>query len=111
MKGGFTLHVVHVAGTRMMSQGTDGVSRDSLMEGVMAGGDMLDHVDLAKTALERSPELLSWVQDWSGVKNLDCLTPEEWFVEGRGITGDYRDDNNIWIPTHVYMIRRVLADD
>jgi hypothetical protein len=111
MKGGFTLHVVHVAGTRIMSQGTDGVSRDSLMEGVMAGGDMLDHVDLAKTALERRSELLSWAQDWSGVKNLTCLTPEEWFVEGRGITGGYRDDNNIWIPTHVYMIRRVLADD
>lgn len=31
-------------------------------------------------------------------------------MEGRGITGDYRDDNNIWIPTHVSMIRRVLAD-
>ena len=59
MKGGFTLHVVHVAGTRMMSQGTDGVSRDSLMEGVMAGGDIgfilyNDHVDLAKTALEKA---------------------------------------------------------
>jgi hypothetical protein len=54
MKGGFTRHVVHVAGTRMMAQGTDGVSRDSLMEGVMAGGDMLDHVDLAKTALEKA---------------------------------------------------------
>ena len=26
--------MVHVAGTHMMSQGTDGVSRDSLMEGV-----------------------------------------------------------------------------
>ena len=72
---------------------------------------MLDHVDLAKTALERRSELLSWVQDWSGVKNLACLTPEEWFVEGCGMTGGYRVDNNIWIPTHVSMIRRVLADD
>ncbi len=31
MKYGFTLHVVHVAGTRMIAQGTDGLSRGSLL--------------------------------------------------------------------------------
>jgi len=35
------IHVIHVSGKRMIAQGTDGVSRGFLMEGVMAGDDML----------------------------------------------------------------------
>eukprot|EP00957_Ditylum_brightwellii_P211662 15366441-Ditylum_brightwellii.AAC.2 len=35
--GGFTLHLIHVSGTCMVAQGTDGLSRGQLMEGVMRG--------------------------------------------------------------------------
>ena len=52
MDYGFTLHVVHVAGTRMIEQGTDGLSRGALLEGVMAGQDMLSFVDLLRTAIQ-----------------------------------------------------------
>lgn len=52
------VHLIHVSGKRMIAQGTDGCSRGVLMEGVMAGQDMLTFVDLAKTATERSPTLL-----------------------------------------------------
>ena len=43
---GMTLHVIHISGKRMIAQGTDGCSHGSLMEGVMAGEDMLTLVDL-----------------------------------------------------------------
>ena len=33
MTYGMTIHVVHIAGSRMIAQGTDGCSRGSLMEG------------------------------------------------------------------------------
>ena len=53
MTYGMTIHVVHVLGRMMIAQGTDRCSRGSMMEGVMAGLDMLSFVDLRRTALER----------------------------------------------------------
>jgi hypothetical protein len=43
----FTLHVVHVAGTRMIAQGTVGLSQGIFLEGVMRGEDMLSFMDLS----------------------------------------------------------------
>lgn len=60
MKYGMLIHIIHVSGTRMIDQGTDAASRGSMMEGVLAGKDMLSFVDLAKTALERHP-LPYWI--------------------------------------------------
>lgn len=57
-----TIHLIHVAGTRMIAQGTDGCSRGILMEGVMAGENMLSYFDLDKSATLRSPALLTWIR-------------------------------------------------
>jgi hypothetical protein len=77
----FTLHMVHVAGTRMIAQGTDGLSRGIFLEGVMRGEDMLAFVDLSQTAVERYPDVLEFVKSWvspiSGESRV--LEPEEWF--------------------------------
>lgn len=58
--------MIHVAGTRMIAQGTDGCSRGVFMEGVMAGKSMLGlFIDLDKSAFARfarSRDLLSWVR-------------------------------------------------
>jgi hypothetical protein len=43
----FALHVVHVAGTRMITQGTDSLSRGIFLKGVVRGEDMLAFVDLS----------------------------------------------------------------
>ena len=43
----FTLYVVHVAGTRMIAQGTDGLSWGICLKGVMRGEDMLSFMDLS----------------------------------------------------------------
>jgi hypothetical protein len=62
----FILHVVHVSGTCMIAQGTNGLSRGLFLEGVMVGRDMLLYVDLAKGAIERQPKLVGYVQSWVG---------------------------------------------
>ena len=46
MTVGLILRVVHVAGTQMIAQGTDGLSRGNLLEGVMKGEDFLSFVPL-----------------------------------------------------------------
>ncbi len=62
MKYGFTLHVVHVADTQMIAQGTDGLPKGILLEGVVRGEDMLSFVDLSQSAIERHPEVLDFVR-------------------------------------------------
>jgi hypothetical protein len=61
---GFVLHMVHIAGTCMIEQGTDSLSRGSFLEGVLAGKDMLSYVDLSHSAVERYPKVLDYVQSW-----------------------------------------------
>jgi hypothetical protein len=76
---GLILHIIHVSGKRMIAQGTDGCSRGVLLEGVMAGEDMLSFVELGKSAVERSPALLPWIQSWCLDSSIQPLTPEEWY--------------------------------
>jgi hypothetical protein len=85
---GFILHMVHVAGTRMIEQGTDGLSRGSFLEGVLAGKDMLSYVNLSLSAVQRFPKVLDYVQSWlAPVGEGKLLKEEEWFIEGHGIEG------------------------
>ena len=51
------LYLVNMVGTRMISQGSDGLSRGDMLEGVMNGEDMLYVVPLHKSALEKQPNL------------------------------------------------------
>jgi hypothetical protein len=59
MTYGRTLHVVHILGKRIITQGTDGCLQGLLMEGVMAGQDMLSFIDLACSAVEHHPPVLT----------------------------------------------------
>jgi hypothetical protein len=53
------LVVSHVAGTRMIAEGGDGVSRGFLNEGVMAGEDILSFIPFHLSAVDRSPSLVA----------------------------------------------------
>jgi hypothetical protein len=64
MAGKFKLHVIHVAGTRMIAQGTEGMSRGDHGSGVMAGMPMLSFVPLNLSALDGLEHLLPWIQSW-----------------------------------------------
>lgn len=88
------LHVVHVAGKRMIVQGTDGGSRGDLNQGVMTGEDMLGFVPLHLSAMDRSEDVVEWIKSlWNeSLGELELLTPEGWFTTGHG-NGAY-----LWIP-------------
>ena len=95
------LRVIHVAGTRMIEQGTDGLSRGTLTEGIMAGNTMEFYIGmLEKTALQRYPELESWIKSWSSFNELIFLKTEDWFDKAHSITGGNKDANGVWIPEH-----------
>ena len=102
MKSGLRLHIVHVADTRMIDQGTNGLSRGVLVEGVLAGKAMLNYVDIAKTAFERHPPLLEFVRSWMDSGSSLCpLEPIDWFEKAHGIESFEQDTHGVWIPDHV----------
>jgi hypothetical protein len=78
---GFQLLVVHVSGKRMQAQGTDGVSRGQLSEGVMNGQSMMSFMPLHLTALDRSPKLKEWLRSFVS-PDLEFLTTDGWFERG-----------------------------
>lgn len=98
MHGGVALHVVHIAGTRMVCQGTDGLSRGDLGAGVMVGDAMLSFVPLHLSALDRSPALLPWIQSWSPMSTIQPLSPAEWYERGHGLAGGGRNKDGLWMP-------------
>jgi hypothetical protein len=61
MMYGMTIHVVHILGKRMITQGTDGCSWGSLLEGVMAAANILTYVNHACGRIKRHPPLLTWL--------------------------------------------------
>ena len=104
------IHFIHVSGTRMIAQGSDGLSRGNLSEGVMSGTAMASFIPLNETALERSPALKTWIESWAS-GNLEFLEPKDWFVRGHDIVeGEfetnvdgfkwptYRKGTFVWTP-------------
>ncbi len=91
MSGALTLHVIHVASTRMIAEGTDGLFHGNLTEGVMKGASMLCFVPLHLSALERSPQLKTWVKDLFGSEESTWLTPLGWHDEGQ------KQNQCIWV--------------
>ena len=95
MRGEAFIHVVWVAGKRMISQGTDGLSRSDLTSGVMRGESMLNFVPLHQSAHQRQPKVLSSllrtiIDDTDDVR---VLNPEDWFTQPAE-----RDGIFVWMP-------------
>eukprot|EP00980_Cylindrotheca_fusiformis_P025576 scaffold14111_cov133-Cylindrotheca_fusiformis.AAC.3 len=84
MEFGFVALVVHCAGTRMVAQGTDGLSRGGLNEGVMGGKPMDSFLPLHLNAFELHPDLLPWVKTWAGPQAV-FLSPEDWFLRAHDL--------------------------
>ena len=61
---GVKLHIFHVTGTRMIAQGTDGVSRGYLALGGMAGEAMNAFIPIHLSAVDRSLVLVDWMKGW-----------------------------------------------
>ena len=93
------LHLIHVAGTRMIFQGSDGLSRGNMSEGVMKGQSMLSFVPLHKSAIEVQSNLEGWIRSWlpDGEEAI-TLTPSDWFVRGHNIIGYEKNIDGITVP-------------
>jgi hypothetical protein len=93
LHGGLFIHVLWIAGTRMIEQGTDGLSRGDLNSGVMAGKAFLSFIPLNQGALELSPGLAEWIRKlFPGRASWEVLSPNGWFEKGHG------DGHFIWAP-------------
>ena len=83
---GVKIHIFHVSGTRMIAQGTDGVSRGFLGEGIMSGESMTSFIPIHLSAVGRSPKLMDWITDWSN-PDIIHLQPSDWFDVGHDFDG------------------------
>jgi hypothetical protein len=98
MHGQLILHVIHVSGSRMIMQGTDGLSRGDFSSGVLSGQHMLEFIPLHLAAPIRSDLVLPWVHSWAPDPNLQPLTPAEWYTKGHGLEGGSVNSEGVWIP-------------
>lgn len=98
MQAAIKLFVIHVAGSRTISQGMDGLSRGNLSKGIFAQSSMPLHIPLHLSTLDRSVLLQAWVHsllpDGDGV----VLQPEDWFTLGHSIQGLQPNTDGIPAP-------------
>ena len=96
---GLRIHLIHVSGTRMIAQGNDGISRGNLLEGVMAGKDMLSFIPINASAFDRSKSLLDWFKSWLCDPNVHLLKPEEWFWKGQALSDEtWKNTDGVEMP-------------
>ena len=85
LKTNFKLHVLHVAGSRMVEQGTDGLSRGIIYEGLLGSRyNFLRYLPLDKSSIMRSPLVLKWLQSLLPA-HAEVLEPCDWFEKGHDI--------------------------
>ena len=77
----------------MKAQGTDGLSRGQLREGVSLGRAMYQYCPWAQMACKRSPKLVSWLRSWIG-QDAEVLSPSDWFKRGHDHDGGSYDQAN-----------------
>ncbi|KAL7574181.1 hypothetical protein ACA910_014857 [Epithemia clementina (nom. ined.)] len=93
MQGQLFINVIWIAGTRMIEQGTDGLSRGDLLSGVLAGKDMLDFVPLHRSAEERHPGLVQFLMGtMHALFPALHLDPSGWFDNA------FKPGNYVWTP-------------
>ena len=76
----FVLYVIYMAGTRIIQQGTNGVSHGELKGGAILGQPIRDFAPLHLSALERNKFLKKWLESWVG-PNPFFLNLEHWYSE------------------------------
>ena len=80
MEGFIFIHIIWIAGKRMIAQGTDSVSRGDFCSGVLAGDPFLDHIPLSQDAFGRQPELRTWLQGCLPGSGWNFLVPQDWYT-------------------------------
>ena len=97
LKSSANIIVTHVSGERMKAQGTDGVSRGSLREGINIKGIMLDFCPWHLAPTQSSSKIFSFFKSVAG-DHLELLKPSDWFSRGHDHLGGNRDSKGFWRP-------------
>ena len=84
MRYGFMIFVIHVSGTRMIEQGTDGLSQGLFNQGALATGKIRLYAPINLSALDRTMNLKPWIITWAPTNALFLLL-SQWFVESHDI--------------------------
>jgi hypothetical protein len=92
MKANLLLHVIHISGTRMIAQGTDGLSRGDHSAGVMQGRSIAQFVPLHLSAFDRMPTLRPWVESLFTSIPFKFLQPHDWYTSAHSF------GNFVWCP-------------
>ena len=58
----FKAYMIHVSGTRMIKQRTDGVSRGDVKQALLIGRPLRDLIPIDESALERWSRLKDWLK-------------------------------------------------
>ena len=76
----FTLRIVHIAGTRMIQIGVDGLSRGEMQLGALED-KIFNQIPLHLSPMERSPSLQNWLASWLGTEDdaFSVAAPTDWF--------------------------------
>jgi hypothetical protein len=82
MKYDLVSHVIWIAGTCMIQQGTDGLSRGEEMGPATQGLSLVEVAPLHLGGLEQSPQVLDWIHSCTGVLQLEVISPEGWYTNG-----------------------------
>ena len=93
MKFDFSLFIYHVAGTRMIEAGIDGLSRGDKSTGIASGISVHKFIPIHEFPFDRSPKLKNWIQSWwneEALGELRFLKPEEWYYD------IIKDGNFVW---------------
>ena len=92
------IHVLHVAGTGMIEQGTDGLLRGSPFEGFVGSRqDFLSYLPLDKSVFDRSDHIKEWLNEWTP-PDLTYLTHDDWFEKGHDVHDWMKSAENKWAP-------------
>jgi len=87
--------VTHVSGERMKQQGTDGISRGQLREGIALGTSMLCYCPWGLSASQRHPSITKWYHQTFG-PNLEVLSPSQWFTRGHDHDNGFYDEKGMF---------------
>ncbi len=98
LNGLVRLHVIHIAGSRMVAQGTDALSRGDLTSGIMQGVPMHQFLPFHLSVSNRCPLVLPWIHTWAPVPSLLPLQPEDWYEWGQGFDGGDYGPGGLWYP-------------
>ena len=101
MEGTLRIKVIHVAGTSMIVQGTDGLSRVLTMYGFISGEDMMSFVYLNLITLQLLYNLPEWINSWWGQSKEAPLMTEYWLIKDQGINGNFTKSEGHNIPVTI----------